>query len=87
MFLCCQIITKILQHSTTDVKLRATDILLSAMAHDPLPLRTFLTQQPDNELLGTLIKDFIAGDENGLAEQIAELFKALFDPGECWIGD
>eukprot|EP00877_Chromochloris_zofingiensis_P013810 jgi/Chrzof1/8683/Cz03g20120.t1 len=75
-----EIITKILQHSTTDVKLRATDILLSAMAHDPLPLRTFLTQQPDNELLGTLIKDFIAGDENGLAEQIAELFKALFDP-------
>lgn len=70
-----------MQSSSAPVKLRATDILLSALAHDPQPLRSFLASQPGNELLDTLVSVFVSSEESGLPEQIAELLKLLVDPG------
>jgi protein phosphatase-4 regulatory subunit 3 len=75
------VVTRILGASGPAIKLRATDVLLSALAHDPMPLRAFLTQQPEHQLLGCLVAEFLASDDNGLAEQIAELLKLLADPG------
>jgi hypothetical protein len=46
-----QVLTRILQCSSPPVKLRATDILLSALAHDPGPLRAFLATQQGTALL------------------------------------
>lgn len=81
---CWQVITRILQGSTPAVKLRATDILLSALAHDPTPLRNFLASQNGRQLLNSLVVEFVSSDESGLPEQIAELLKLLVDPG-AWI--
>jgi hypothetical protein len=81
-----QVITRILQSSTPAVKLRATDILLSALAHDPMPLRNFLANPNGRQLLNSLVVEFVSSDESGLPEQIAELLKQLVDPGgwrEC----
>lgn len=79
--LCLQVITRILQSSTPAVKLRATDILLSALAHDPMPLRNFLASTNGRQLLASLVLEFVSSDESGLPEQIAELLKLLVDPG------
>ena len=76
-----QVITRILQHSSSSIKLHATDVLLSALAHDPMPLRQFLASQPHHELLDIMVQQFISSDESGLPEQIAELLKLLADPG------
>jgi hypothetical protein len=76
-----QVITRILQSSSAPVKLRATDILLSALAHDPSPLRSFLAAQPGHSLLDCLVKEFVGSEQSGLPEQIAELLKLLVDPG------
>jgi hypothetical protein len=76
-----QVITRILQSSSAFVKLRATDVLLSALAHDPLPLRSFLASQAGHQLLECLVTEFISSEQSGLAEQIAELLKLLVDPG------
>lgn len=78
---CAQVITRIMQSSSAAVKLRATDILLSALAHDPVPLRNFLASQSKHELLDSLVSEFISSEESGLPEQIAELLKLLVDPG------
>lgn len=75
-----EVATKILQHSSPEVKLRATDILMSAMQHDPTPLRHFLYSQKDHELFALLIDEFVQGSTGGLAEQVAELLKMLLDP-------
>jgi hypothetical protein len=81
-----QVITRILQSSTPAVKLRATDILLSALAHDPMPLRNFLASTNGRQLLASLVLEFVSSDESGLPEQIAELLKLLVDPGEGGAG-
>uniref|UniRef100_A0A383VVY6 Uncharacterized protein n=1 Tax=Tetradesmus obliquus TaxID=3088 RepID=A0A383VVY6_TETOB len=75
-----EVITRILQSSSAPVKLRATDILLSALAHDPSPLRSFLAAQPGHSLLDCLVKEFVGSEQSGLPEQIAELLKLLVDP-------
>lgn len=61
--------------------MRATDILLSALAHDPMPLRNFLAGPSGRALLNSLVVEFVSSDESGLPEQIAELLKLLVDPG------
>lgn len=75
-----EVITRILRSSTPAVKLRATDILLSALAHDPMPLRNFLASPNGRQLLNSLVVEFVSSDESGLPEQIAELLKMLVDP-------
>ena len=50
------VLTKVIVSGSPCVKLRATDILLSTLGLDPLPLRNYLTRQPGNELLGLLVR-------------------------------
>jgi protein phosphatase 4 regulatory subunit 3 len=84
-----QVVTRVMTSGTPSIKLRATDILLSSLAHDPLPLRSFLASTPGHRLLGCLVDEFVgsggqaAGQAaaGGLPEQIAELLKMLVDPG------
>jgi hypothetical protein len=63
------------------VKLRATDVLLSALAHDPIPLRNHLATPGGQDLLRCLVTEFVSSRDSGLPEQIAELLKLLVDPG------
>lgn len=78
------VLTKVIASGSPCVKLRATDILLSTLGHDPLPLRSFLTRQPGNELLGLLVREMLsAPDDSGLPEQIAELLKVGGGAGKC----
>lgn len=68
-------------HSPDEVKLRATDILVSVVNNDPAPLRMFLLgQKGDDTLFSRLVGEFVGPSDNGLPEQIAELLKQLLDP-------
>ena len=51
-----QVLTRVLKHGTTALQLRATDVMLSAMQHDPAPLRAFMRSQKDHELFHLLVK-------------------------------
>jgi hypothetical protein len=76
-----QVVAKIMAHSSDSVKLKATDILLSVVSHDPAPLRMFLLgQKGDETLFARLVGEFVGPADNGLPEQIAELLKLLLDP-------
>ena len=61
-----------------EAKLRATDVLLSSLAHDPLPLRQFFTSEKPggaggsgSGLMGLLVRGLVAGSNDGLPEQIS----------------
>lgn len=70
------VLTRVVADGPPAVKLRATDVLLSTLGHDPLPLRDFMARQPGHELLGLLVREMLgAPDDSGLPEQIAELLK------------
>lgn len=63
--------TRIMLHSSDDVKLKASDVLMSALQHDVSALRTFLYQQADNTLFSLLINELTDGTgDSGLAEQV-----------------
>ncbi|GLC50218.1 hypothetical protein PLESTB_000355400 [Pleodorina starrii] len=75
-----EVVTRIMLHSAEDVKLKATDILMSSMQHDVLALREFLYKQPDHTLFGLLVHELTDGRDTGLAEQVCEAIKLLMDP-------
>ncbi|PNH02464.1 Serine/threonine-protein phosphatase 4 regulatory subunit 3, partial [Tetrabaena socialis] len=75
-----EVVTRIMLHSADDVKLRATDILMSSMQHDVLALREFLYKQPEHTLFGLLVHELTDGRDSGLAEQVCEALKLLMDP-------
>ncbi|EFJ49195.1 hypothetical protein VOLCADRAFT_104409 [Volvox carteri f. nagariensis] len=75
-----QVVTRIMLHSAEDVKLKATDILMSSMQHDVLALREFLYKQPEHTLFGLLVHELSDGRDTGLAEQVCEAIKLLMDP-------
>lgn len=51
-----QVLTKVIKYGTTALQLRATDVMLSAIQHDPAPLRAFMRSQKDNELFHLLVR-------------------------------
>ncbi|KXZ50897.1 hypothetical protein GPECTOR_14g145 [Gonium pectorale] len=75
-----QVVTRIMLHSSDDVKLKATDILMSSMQHDVLALREFLYKQENHTLFGLLVQELAEGRDTGLAEQVCETMKLLMDP-------
>ncbi|GFR48535.1 hypothetical protein Agub_g10432 [Astrephomene gubernaculifera] len=75
-----EVVTRIMLHSGTEVKLRATDILMSSMQHDVLALREFLYKQSDHTLFGLLVHELTDGTDAGLAEQVCEALRLLMDP-------
>lgn len=44
-----------LKHGNDDMRQRATDVLMSAVQHDPAPLREFLLKQPNTEYFQLLL--------------------------------
>ena len=51
-----QVLTKVIKHGTSGLQLRATDVMLSAIQHDPAPLRQFMRSQKDHELFHILVR-------------------------------
>eukprot|EP00198_Chlamydomonas_reinhardtii_P002263 XP_001691599.1 predicted protein [Chlamydomonas reinhardtii] len=75
-----EVVTRIMMHSVDDVKLKATDVLMSSMQHDVLALREFLYKQEEHTLFGLLVRELTDGTDAGLAEQVCEALKLLMDP-------
>jgi len=78
-----EVLTMILRSGSSEAQVRATDVLLSVLAHDPVPLRAHFVSERDTTgggLLGLLVGEVVAGGDDGLPEQISELLKLLLDP-------
>ncbi|KAG2450841.1 hypothetical protein HYH02_004675 [Chlamydomonas schloesseri] len=75
-----EVVTRIIEHSVDDVKLKATDILMSSMQHDVTALREFLYKQAGHTLFGLLVRELTDSTDAGLAEQVCEALKLLMDP-------
>ena len=50
-----QVMTDVIQKGSPQVQLRAMDVLLSALQHNPPQLRAFMLQQRDHTLFTSLI--------------------------------
>jgi len=55
---CSQVLTRVLKHGSPGLQLRGTDVMLSAIQHDPAPLRQFMRSQKDHELFHLLVRYF-----------------------------
>lgn len=51
-----QVMSQVLKSGKPELRMRATDILLSCTQHDPQPLRRFLKDQPNSTLFALLMK-------------------------------
>ena len=51
-----QVLSKVIKYGATALQLRATDVMLSAIQHDPAPLRSFMRNQKDHELFHLLVR-------------------------------
>eukprot|EP00951_Prasinocladus_malaysianus_P035632 scaffold368616_cov49-Prasinocladus_malaysianus.AAC.1 len=54
-----QVMTEVMKFEDAELQLRASDVLLCALQHDPTPLRTFLLKQQENTLFTLLIRALI----------------------------
>ena len=57
-----------------ELKLRATDVLLSVLQHDAGPLRDFLERQPDHRLMQLLLATLAAVKDGGVQEQVRRVW-------------
>lgn len=55
-FLILQVLTTVIKSGGPALQLRATDVMLSAIQHDPAPLRHFMRSQKDHELFHLLVR-------------------------------
>jgi hypothetical protein len=62
--------TQLMENGDPGFQLRATDVLLSALQHDPAPLRSFMLHQEDRKLFTLLVESLIRGDSGGLQDQV-----------------
>ena len=51
-----QVLTTVIKSGGPALQLRATDVMLSAIQHDPAPLRHFMRSQRDHELFHLLVR-------------------------------
>lgn len=51
-----QVLTNVIRSGDPALQLRATDVMLSAIQHDPAPLRHFMRSQKDHELFHLLVR-------------------------------
>lgn len=75
-----QVISTIMRIGSPEVKLRATDILLADVQHDPSQLRSYLLTEEGGALFGLLIQALLDASDSGLQEQVLEMLKMLLDP-------
>lgn len=62
--------TDVIADGDDELKLRATDVLLSALQHDAAAMRVFLERQKDRRLM-VLLADLLArGKDGGVQEQV-----------------
>lgn len=52
-------LSKVIKYGATALQLRATDVMLSAIQHDPAPLRSFMRNQKDHELFHLLVRSVV----------------------------
>lgn len=75
-----EVMTDVIQKGSPQVQLRAMDVLLSALQHNPPQLRAFMLQQRDHTLFTSLITALKHGADGGLQEQVVEILRLLLDP-------
>ena len=63
-------ITDVIASGDNELKLRATDVLLSSLQHDASTLREFLEQQRDQRLMRLLVELLAKGEGGGVQEQV-----------------
>lgn len=71
--------SSVLQTGNEESRLKATDILLAGVSHDPAPLRMYL-KDPNHALFSQLVQTLLMSSDSGLQEQVLEIFKVLLDP-------
>ena len=74
------VLTQVMKGSKVSIRLKAVDILFSAIQQDSASLRAFLVSQSDHELFYLLIKELIEGRDSGLSDQIMDVLRCLLDP-------
>lgn len=79
--------TQVMRTDDAELRLRGTDVLLSAMQHDPTPLRMYLQKQNDHALFSLLVRALVEEEpksgletSGGLQEQVLEMLRLLLDP-------
>lgn len=75
-----EVMTNALATGEPELQLRATDILLADVGHDPGQLRTFVLAQQGHRLFGLLVDLLLEGAQPGLQEAVLEMLRALLDP-------
>lgn len=75
-----EIVTSALQSEDRLLRLTGTDILIVVLNQDPSLLRTFLTQQQGNTLLGLLVKGMSTDYGEDMHCQFLEIIRILLDP-------
>jgi protein phosphatase 4 regulatory subunit 3 len=73
------VLASVLKAGDTAAKLRAADVLLASVAHDPAPLRAYL-QGEGTELFSAMVDAIHDSNTAGLQEQCLEILKVLIDP-------
>ncbi len=74
-----QVLASVLKSGDAAAKLRAADVLLACVAHDPAPLRAYL-QGEGSDLFAAMVDAIHDSSTAGLQEQCLEIFKVLIDP-------
>lgn len=76
------VVTGVLQSGDDEARLRATDVLLAVVAHDPAPLRAHLQSEhgEGGALFRQLVSSLTEPSAGGLQEQALEILKVLLDP-------
>lgn len=75
-----EVLTRVLKHGSPALQLRGTDVMLSAIQHDPAPLRQFMRSQKDHELFHLLVRVLEFGPDQGLQGQVVDIVRMLLDP-------
>ncbi|KAL3162589.1 hypothetical protein ABBQ38_008638 [Trebouxia sp. C0009 RCD-2024] len=75
-----EVLTNVIRSGDPALQLRATDVMLSAIQHDPAPLRHFMRSQKDHELFHLLVSVLEFGPDQGLQGQVVDIVRMLLDP-------
>ncbi|KAH7621274.1 hypothetical protein Ndes2526B_g03615 [Nannochloris sp. 'desiccata'] len=73
------VLASVLKSGDTSAKLRAADVLLASVAHEPAPLRAYL-QGEGTDLFSAMVDAIHDSSTAGLQEQCLEILKVLIDP-------
>eukprot|EP00887_Chlorella_sp_A99_P007007 scaffold2.g7007.t1 len=75
-----EVMTEVMASGDAGMRLKASDILLADVQHDPPALRAFLVGQEGRRLFELIMAALEARSDSGLQEQELEMLKLLLDP-------